>query len=132
MRNFNKALEYSKDNILDLIALGFKPGKTFIFEDFVYTDIWGRISSHSLNLDKSCEGKIAIFPSVLNHIVYPFHTSDNYRISVSGNLVRSKILPQEYFEEGIKEFYSPKSDQKNNLIIWKIKKQKLKTKKWYF
>lgn len=37
---FEQALEYSKDNILDLIALGFKPGKTFIFEDFVYTDIY--------------------------------------------------------------------------------------------
>lgn len=37
---FEKALEYSKDNIIDLIALGFKPGKTFIFEDFVYTDIY--------------------------------------------------------------------------------------------
>ena len=38
--SYEKALEYSKDNILDLIALGFKPGKTFIFEDFVYTDIY--------------------------------------------------------------------------------------------
>lgn len=38
--SFEKALEFSKDNILDLIALGFKPGKTFIFEDFVYTDIY--------------------------------------------------------------------------------------------
>jgi tryptophanyl-tRNA synthetase len=37
---YKKALEYSMDNILDLIALGFKPGKTFIFEDFVYTDIY--------------------------------------------------------------------------------------------
>lgn len=37
---FEKALEFSRDNILDLIALGFKPGKTFIFEDFVYTDIY--------------------------------------------------------------------------------------------
>ncbi len=38
--NFESALEYSRDNILDLIALGFKPGKTFIFQDFVYTDIY--------------------------------------------------------------------------------------------
>lgn len=38
--SYEQALEYSKDNILDLIALGFKPGKTFIFEDFVYTDIY--------------------------------------------------------------------------------------------
>jgi len=37
---FDKAIEYSMDNIIDLIALGFKPGKTFIFEDFVYTDIY--------------------------------------------------------------------------------------------
>ncbi len=38
--DYESALKYSKDNILDLIALGFKPGKTFIFEDFVYTDIY--------------------------------------------------------------------------------------------
>jgi len=37
---FENSLEYSRDNIIDLIALGFKPGKTFIFEDFVYTDIY--------------------------------------------------------------------------------------------
>lgn len=38
--SYEKALEYSKDNIIDLIALGFKQEKTFIFEDFVYTDIY--------------------------------------------------------------------------------------------
>lgn len=37
---YEKVLEYAKDNILDLIALGFKPGKTFIFQDFVNTDIY--------------------------------------------------------------------------------------------
>jgi len=38
--SFNDAIKFSEDNILDLIALGFKPGKTFIFEDFVYTNIY--------------------------------------------------------------------------------------------
>src|SRR3989344_488534 len=38
--NFNKVLEYSKENILDIIALGFKVNETFIFEDFIYTDIY--------------------------------------------------------------------------------------------
>lgn len=38
--SFDDALKFSQDNILDLIALGFKPGKTFIFQDFVYTDIY--------------------------------------------------------------------------------------------
>ena len=37
---FKESLEYSQDNILDLIALGFDPKKTFIFQDFVYTDIY--------------------------------------------------------------------------------------------
>lgn len=37
---FDQAIEYSKDNILDIIALGFDPKKTFIFQDFVYTDIY--------------------------------------------------------------------------------------------
>ena len=31
---------FSRENILDIIALGFDPKKTFIFEDFVYTDIY--------------------------------------------------------------------------------------------
>jgi tryptophanyl-tRNA synthetase len=38
--SYGEAIKYSRDNIIDLIALGFKQGKTFIFEDFVYTDIY--------------------------------------------------------------------------------------------
>ncbi|MDD5700391.1 MAG: tryptophan--tRNA ligase [Candidatus Nanoarchaeia archaeon] len=38
--SYEKSIEYARDNIIDLIALGFKPGKTFIFEDFIYTDIY--------------------------------------------------------------------------------------------
>jgi tryptophanyl-tRNA synthetase len=38
--SFEDSLKYSEDNIIDLIALGFDPKKTFIFEDFVYTDIY--------------------------------------------------------------------------------------------
>lgn len=37
---FENSIKYSEDNILDLIALGFDPKKTFIFEDFIYTDIY--------------------------------------------------------------------------------------------
>ena len=38
--SFEDSLKFSEDNILDLIALGFDPEKTFIFEDFVYSDIY--------------------------------------------------------------------------------------------
>ena len=37
---FKQAVDYGRDNIIDLIALGFKPGKTFIFQDFVYTEMY--------------------------------------------------------------------------------------------
>jgi tryptophanyl-tRNA synthetase len=38
--SYEEVLKFAEDNILDLIALGFKQGKTFIFQDFVYTDIY--------------------------------------------------------------------------------------------
>jgi hypothetical protein len=52
---------------------------------FIYYDSQC-ISSHGLAIDKTMEGWVAIFPSYLNHTVYPFYTSDDYRITVSGNV----------------------------------------------
>ena len=46
----------------------------------------GGIDHVSINVDKSFEGKIMMFPSYLQHEVFPFYTSDDYRITVSGNL----------------------------------------------
>ena len=37
-------------------------------------------------LDSQYENTICVFPSILNHAVFPFYTSDEYRISVSGNI----------------------------------------------
>ena len=37
-------------------------------------------------VDKKWNGMICLFPSKLNHQVYPFYTSDNYRITISGNI----------------------------------------------
>ena len=45
------------------------------------------LSKTILNVDKSYEGKILIFPASLTHGVNPFYTSDDYRITISGNLV---------------------------------------------
>ncbi|MEM4625207.1 MAG: tryptophan--tRNA ligase [Candidatus Pacearchaeota archaeon] len=38
--SFEKAIEFGKENILDIIALGFDANRTFIFQDFIYTDIY--------------------------------------------------------------------------------------------
>jgi hypothetical protein len=53
---------------------------------FVISNSMGQLSVHTIPVDKSYEGKIMIFPSHMLHTVYPFYTSDDYRISVSGNL----------------------------------------------
>jgi hypothetical protein len=57
-----------------------------VFE-FICTDFLGKITNHKINVDKTYEGTIIMFPSELMHTVYPFYTSDEYRISISGNLV---------------------------------------------
>jgi hypothetical protein len=53
--------------------------------EFIYYN-GERIRSQSLGIDKTMEGYIALFPSSLIHQVYPFYTSDDYRITVSGNI----------------------------------------------
>ena len=47
----------------------------------------GSISHTILDVDKSFENKLLIFPASYHHNVYPFYTSDDYRITVAGILV---------------------------------------------
>ena len=53
---------------------------------FIMNNDMGQIVSHAVPADKEWEGKMALFPASLNHQVYPFYTSDEYRISISGNV----------------------------------------------
>ncbi len=46
----------------------------------------GKIFDMPVHVDKSYEGKMLMFPSFVQHGVYPFYTSDDYRITVSGNI----------------------------------------------
>lgn len=54
--------------------------------NFVYTEVTGQIKNHTLKVDNQYNGKMIIFVSKMMHTVYPFYTSDNYRISVAGNI----------------------------------------------
>lgn len=54
---------------------------------FLYPNILGNLSLETLYVDHDWERRIILFPAHLSHCVYPFTTSDNYRISISGNLV---------------------------------------------
>ena len=51
-----------------------------------YNPKFSGISKHIIQVDKTYEGKMIIFDSCIPHSVYPFYTSDDYRISIAGNL----------------------------------------------
>ena len=54
---------------------------------FHYTNVLGELTTNVIPVDKTYKNCIVIFPAELNHSVNPFYTSDDYRISVSGNWV---------------------------------------------
>ena len=54
---------------------------------FLNTESDGSILSTCLDVDKSFEGKMIMFPAKQVHEVFPFYTSDDYRITVSGNIL---------------------------------------------
>lgn len=58
--------------------------KTSTFE-FHYIHSDGKIGHHKIKADKTYENSLVLFPSSMMHSVNPFYTSDDYRISVSGN-----------------------------------------------
>ena len=53
---------------------------------FLNTDHSGAVSCDPMDVDKSFEGKMLLFPAKQIHQVFPFFTSDDYRITVSGNM----------------------------------------------
>jgi hypothetical protein len=60
--------------------------KTASMFQFIYNKLDGRIDTKLLPIDKTWQGTLIMFPSYLRHQVYPFQTSDQHRISISGNI----------------------------------------------
>jgi len=52
---------------------------------FTYTDITSQICIQTYEVDKTWENSMLLFPSSMIHGVHPFFSSNDYRISVSGN-----------------------------------------------
>lgn len=53
---------------------------------FHYSNILGQHSGMVVPVDNTFEGKMLFFPAGLTHSVNPFYTSDDYRISIAGNV----------------------------------------------
>lgn len=54
--------------------------------NFIYNNSKIGVIDYPILVNKAMENYICIFPSTLHHCVYPFYTSDDYRISFSGNI----------------------------------------------
>jgi hypothetical protein len=54
--------------------------------NFVYTNVFGEIIALPFYAEKKHEGTIIFFPAKLKHLVYPFLTSEEHRITISGNV----------------------------------------------
>ena len=73
-----------EEKVFPKSAAKFSPTSKLVFLLF---DSVGRPRDHQVSVDKSFENKMLMFPAKMQHMVYPFYTSDEPRISVSGNLL---------------------------------------------
>ncbi len=53
---------------------------------FLYTQADGKLAMENIPVDRRFEGMICVFPASIHHTVYPFTTSDEFRVSISGHL----------------------------------------------
>lgn len=54
--------------------------------EFTVRNTLGEHTTLPIPADKKFNGKICVFPSLMPHSVYPFYSSDDYRVTVSGNV----------------------------------------------
>ena len=73
-----------RDEIPNIDSYSYVPS-TACFE-FVYQNILGLTTFQRIFTTKDYEGKILMFPSKLCHCVYPFFSTNENRISISGNI----------------------------------------------
>ena len=45
-----------------------------------------QLEDRLINVDRSWNGQVLMFPASTNHAVYPYHSTDKERITVAGNL----------------------------------------------
>tara|TARA_B100002019_G_C21152554_1_gene539008 strand:+ start:112 stop:816 length:705 start_codon:yes stop_codon:yes gene_type:complete len=79
----NIPFEYEDEQSGDAIELYPEAGNVTIH----YLDSIGRLQVYPFRLGKKDEGTMLLFPGDLNHTVYPHYTTDEYRISIAGDIV---------------------------------------------
>lgn len=85
----NIPYDLEKEMNLDFVKNSNTPSATAF--SLVYTDASGLIVHEDFLPEKEDEGTILMFASRMSHLVYPFYTSDDYRISISGNIIPEQL-----------------------------------------
>ena len=80
--DINRELKYFPDS-----SLGSNQTSCLVFTAL---NAHGKFQDLTIPVDKSFVNKMLVFPATLRHCVYPFYTSDDYRITVSGNIYFGK------------------------------------------
>lgn len=108
--NFQKATEFNPNHthsgVLSFVIwvqvpydikheLEHSPGKRGVKNaagcfELLYNNTIGDLATMVVAVDRSWESRMLMFPARMAHCVYPFYTSQEYRISVSGNIVVSQ------------------------------------------
>ena len=82
-------IPYESKDELNMFPNSRQPQASFF--NFHYTHSTGIKGDMHIPVDKTYQNKMCIFPASMSHSVNPFYTSDDYRISVAGNLAFEPI-----------------------------------------
>jgi len=52
-----------------------------------YVDTLGYIKTETIPVDSSYNGVMCLFPASMHHSVFPYYSSDDYRVTVAGNFI---------------------------------------------
>ena len=53
---------------------------------YIYPDTCGQLMKKHYRLNPDMDGMMIFFPSDMNHLVYPHFTTDEWRISIAGDI----------------------------------------------
>tara|TARA_Y100000592_G_scaffold99720_1_gene176865 strand:- start:5161 stop:5814 length:654 start_codon:yes stop_codon:yes gene_type:complete len=81
-------IPYDLDEELEVYSDKVNCSVNSLFE-FSTIDSFGNINNQTIPVDKSYEWEMIFFPAQMMHQVYPFYTSDEFRVSIAGNIAFS-------------------------------------------
>lgn len=81
-------IPYDLDEEMQVYSGKVDGGVNSLFE-FTTIEPFGALQSQTVPVDKSYEWRMIFFPAQMMHQVYPFYSSDDFRVSISGNVFLS-------------------------------------------